>query len=142
MRPRICQPGCSGTNGSTVQGNVRDANARGSGRMTNWVRWEQTTERGVTFARGFRAAAVRCGLKTEGDDLALVVCDGTATAAGVFTTNRVKASCVTHSRRVAKMGIARAIVCNAGNANACNGAQGIRDTEEMAALAAPANGNR
>jgi glutamate N-acetyltransferase/amino-acid N-acetyltransferase len=98
--------------------------------------WKEHGESGVTFAEGFVAAGVRCGLKTEGNDLALIVCDSAATAAGVFTTNFVQASCVTHSRRVVRNGAARAILCNAGNANACNGERGDRDTHTMAELAA------
>ena len=43
--------------------------------------------------------SVRLGLKTEGDDLALIVCDQPATVAGVFTTNRVQAASVPWSRR-------------------------------------------
>jgi glutamate N-acetyltransferase/amino-acid N-acetyltransferase len=96
------------------------------------LNWEQTTEAGITHPAGFRAAAVRCGLKTEGDDLALIISDIPASVAGVFTNNQVKASCVTHSSRVAASGSARAIVANAGNANCCNGAQGDLDNSQMA----------
>lgn len=98
--------------------------------------WKQDTESGVTFAEGFVAAGVRCGLKTDGNDLALIVSDSAASVAGVFTTNRVQASCVGYSRRVVRTGRARAIVCNAGNANACNGEQGEEDTRAMAELVA------
>lgn len=104
--------------------------------MADWQQWEETKAAGVTHARGFRAAGVRCGLKTESDDLALIACDTLASVAGVFTTNRVQASSVVYSRRVAEGGQARAILCNAGNANACNGPRGMADTERMAALAA------
>lgn len=96
--------------------------------------WKQTSDAGVTFPEGFVASGVRCGLKSEGPDLALIVCDGDAPVAGVFTTNLVQASCVRYSRRVVERGIGRAIVCNAGNANACNGPQGDRDTIQMAEL--------
>ena len=96
--------------------------------------WKQTTEAGVTFPEGFVAAGVRCGLKTEGNDLALIVSDSAASVAGVFTTNRVQASCVRYSRRVVRAGSARAIICNAGNANACNGERGEHDTRYMAEI--------
>src|SRR5262245_56345597 len=96
------------------------------------VNLQETTEAGVTYAKGFRAGAARCGLKTAGDDLALILSDAPASAAGVFTTNQVKASCVTHSSAVAASGTARAIVANAGNANCCNGAQGDEANAKMA----------
>jgi glutamate N-acetyltransferase / amino-acid N-acetyltransferase len=48
----------------------------------------QTIAGGVTAPAGFRASGVACGIKTNGKpDLALIVSDGPATAAGVFTTN-------------------------------------------------------
>ncbi len=94
--------------------------------------WKQTNDAGITYPEGFVAAGVRCGLKTIGDDLALIVCDTVATAAGVFTTNRVQAACVKYSKRVARNGSARAILINAGNANACNGEQGDIDNRRMA----------
>jgi len=98
--------------------------------------WKQTTDAGVTYPEGFVASGVRCGLKSEGPDLALIVCDGDAPVAGVFTQNLVQAACVRHSRRVVASGLGRAIVCNAGNANACNGEQGDRDAAAMAEITA------
>lgn len=93
---------------------------------------------------GFRTAAVHCGLKRKSDkpDLALLVCDRVAAAAGVFTTNRVCAAPVKYSRKALAYtsGRARAVIVNAGNANACTGAQGARDAKEMAKLAALAIG--
>jgi glutamate N-acetyltransferase / amino-acid N-acetyltransferase len=100
------------------------------------VRWEQDTTQGVTYPLGFKASAVRAGLKSEGDDLALIACDDTANVAAVFTTNRVVASSVKLSRRAAAKGSARAVICNAGNANACNGLAGDEDAVRMAQLTA------
>ncbi|HZP84990.1 MAG TPA: bifunctional glutamate N-acetyltransferase/amino-acid acetyltransferase ArgJ [Chthonomonadaceae bacterium] len=94
--------------------------------------WKEQEGAGVTFPEGFVAAGVRCGLKTEGEDLALLVSDSAATVAGVFTTNRVQAACVQYSRRVARRGTARAVLINAGNANACNGEQGDTDNRTLA----------
>ena len=96
--------------------------------LTQW----KDVEAGVTYPEGFVASAVRCGLKTAGADLALLVSDTAATVAGVFTTNRVQAACVQYSRRVTRNGTARAILINAGNANACNGEQGDHDNRTMA----------
>jgi glutamate N-acetyltransferase/amino-acid N-acetyltransferase len=88
----------------------------------------------VTAARGFRAAGVAAGLKTSDDpDVALVVNDGPdATAAGVFTTNRVKAAPVRWSQQVLRAGILRAVILNSGGANACTGPQGFQDTHRTA----------
>ena len=88
----------------------------------------------VTAAKGFRASGVAAGLKTSGNpDVALVVNDGPdATAAGVFTANRVKAAPVLWSQQVLKGGVVRAVVLNSGGANACTGTQGFRDTHATA----------
>jgi glutamate N-acetyltransferase / amino-acid N-acetyltransferase len=93
--------------------------------------WKEV-DAGVTYPEGFVAAGVRCGLKTHGEDLALLVSDSACTVAGVFTTNRVQAACVQYSRRVVKSGTARAVLINAGNANACNGEQGEADNRTLA----------
>jgi glutamate N-acetyltransferase / amino-acid N-acetyltransferase len=97
----------------------------------------------VTAPKGFRAAGVAAGLKTSaGPDLALVVNDGPdATAAGVFTANKVKAAPVLWSQRVLRGGIVRAVVLNSGGANACTGPQGFQDTHATAErVAASLNG--
>jgi len=96
------------------------------------LRWQQVEGAGITYPEGFVASGVRCGLKTQGEDLALLVSESASTVAGVFTTNRVQAACVQYSRRVVKNGSARAILVNAGNANACNGEQGDRDNRTLA----------
>lgn len=86
----------------------------------------------VTAPRGFRAAGVRCGVKSSGKDLALIVSDTPATVAGMFTTNRAAAPCVRYSRHVVEAGVARAIVANSGNANAATGEEGFLDNVRMA----------
>jgi glutamate N-acetyltransferase/amino-acid N-acetyltransferase len=87
------------------------------------------------IVQGFRAGAVVAGLK-KGDvlDLALIVSDGEAAAAGVFTSNKVKAAPVILSETHVENGKARAIIANAGNANACTGAQGLNDARRTADL--------
>jgi glutamate N-acetyltransferase/amino-acid N-acetyltransferase len=92
----------------------------------------------VTAPKGFRAAAVAAGLKASGgSDVALVLNDGPdATAAGVFTANKVKAAPVLWSRQVLRAGIVRAVVLNSGGANACTGPQGFQDTHATAEHAA------
>jgi glutamate N-acetyltransferase/amino-acid N-acetyltransferase len=94
---------------------------------------------GVCFPRGFRAAGVTCGIKASGaPDLALVACDGSASAAGAFTRSRLAAAPVVLSREHLADGRARAIVVNSGNANACTGARGMQDARAMAAATAQA----
>lgn len=90
---------------------------------------------GVAAARGFQTSALSCGIKNPNAsrlDLALIHSDHPCTAAGTFTTNRVKAApvklCQNHLRR----GNLRTIVANSGNANACTGVQGVHDARTMA----------
>ncbi|MCL4503318.1 MAG: bifunctional glutamate N-acetyltransferase/amino-acid acetyltransferase ArgJ [Deltaproteobacteria bacterium] len=79
---------------------------------------------------GFRFAATAAGLKKTGAlDLALICADEPAAAAGVFTTNRVKAAPVVLSQKRLRSGRAQAILVNAGNANACTGPEGLEDAE-------------
>ncbi|HSF27107.1 MAG TPA: bifunctional glutamate N-acetyltransferase/amino-acid acetyltransferase ArgJ [Actinomycetes bacterium] len=92
----------------------------------------------VTLPQGFRATGVAAGLKHSGDpDVALVVNDGPRhDAAGVFTSNRVKAAPVMWSRQVVSDGRVDAVVLNSGGANACTGAAGFQDTHRTAERAA------
>jgi glutamate N-acetyltransferase/amino-acid N-acetyltransferase len=95
---------------------------------------------GVTGPRGFRAAAVACGIKEGRTDLALLVADEACAAAAVFTTNRAQAAPVLVSREHLASGRARAVVVNAGCANAATGAAGLADARETAELVARALG--
>src|SRR5438045_3515552 len=102
-----------------------------------------TTTGGVASARGFRAAGVSASIKASGKpDVALVVSDTPATAAAVFTLNKVQAAPVLVSKEhLAKSGgIVRAIVVNSGCANACTGDTGMADARVMAADTATAVG--
>jgi glutamate N-acetyltransferase / amino-acid N-acetyltransferase len=92
----------------------------------------------VTGPKGFRAGSAAAGLKSSGNlDVTVVVNDGPdAAAAGVFTSNRVKAAPVLWSQQVLAGGVLRAVVLNAGGANACTGARGFQDTHATAELAA------
>jgi glutamate N-acetyltransferase / amino-acid N-acetyltransferase len=94
---------------------------------------------GVTAADGVRAGAVAAGLKPSGrPDLALVTTERPAAAAAVTTTNRVKAApCLVTEEHVAD-GQASAVIINSGNANACTGAQGLRDARRTAEAVAEA----
>jgi glutamate N-acetyltransferase/amino-acid N-acetyltransferase len=94
----------------------------------------------ITFPAGFEASAVAAGIKPGRDDLALLASSGPCAAAGVFTRNRAVAAPVVVSREHLRSGQARAVVVNAGCANAATGEQGLRDAREMAACAARALG--
>jgi glutamate N-acetyltransferase/amino-acid N-acetyltransferase len=98
--------------------------------------------KGVTSPRGFRAGAVASGIKAEGLDLALVVADEACPAAAVFTTNRAQAAPVLVSREHLAAGRARAVIVNAGCANAATGEDGVRDARETCRAVAEALGAR
>ncbi|WP_118165868.1 bifunctional ornithine acetyltransferase/N-acetylglutamate synthase [Nostoc sphaeroides] len=95
--------------------------------------WQEITG-GITAPRGYQAAGITAGLKPSGlPDLALIFSEVEAIAAGVFTTSQVKAACVEYCRqRLQAKQSARAILCNAGQANAATGTQGYLDTLESA----------
>ncbi|MEY2244669.1 bifunctional glutamate N-acetyltransferase/amino-acid acetyltransferase ArgJ [Streptomyces sp. BF23-18] len=97
----------------------------------------------VTAAQGFTAAGVAAGIKQNGNpDLALVVNNGPRrAAAGVFTSNRVKAAPVLWSEQVLKSGRLDAVVLNSGGANACTGPKGFQDTHATAEKVAEALGD-
>lgn len=88
----------------------------------------------ITDPAGFRAAGVAAGLKSTGKpDVALVVNDGPQqVAAGVFTSNQVKAAPVLWSEQVLKSQELHAVVLNSGGANACTGPDGFADTHHTA----------
>ena len=98
--------------------------------MADW----QEIPGSITAPKGYRAAGITAGLKPSGlPDLALIVSEVEAIAAGVFTTSQVRAACVDYCRErlQAKAG-AHAILCNAGQANAATGALGWDDALECA----------
>ena len=86
---------------------------------------------------GFRFAGLACGIKESGrKDLALIVSERPAAAAAVFTKNRIKSPTVVSGRERVARGLIQAVVANSGNANACTGPGGLRDSEAMCAEAA------
>jgi glutamate N-acetyltransferase/amino-acid N-acetyltransferase len=104
--------------------------------MAEW----QIVEGGVTAPKGFQAAGITAGLKPSGaPDLALIYSECDAIAAGVFTTSHVRAACVDYCRqRLEARSSGRAILVNAGQANACTGNQGWVDTVDSAETLAAA----
>lgn len=93
----------------------------------------------LTSLAGLRAAGVRAGIKASGNpDVGLLVSDAPMSVAGIFTKNLFSAAPVRLSRRHLELsgGLARAVVVNSGNANACTGEDGERDAAAMAARVA------
>ena len=100
---------------------------------------------GVTAAKGFRAAGVHAGVKAgssaDKNDLAMILCDTEASAAGVYTMNRVKAAPIYVTMEHLENGSARGIIANSGNANAC-APLGHENAVKMCEAAASATGLR
>ncbi|NJM40741.1 MAG: bifunctional glutamate N-acetyltransferase/amino-acid acetyltransferase ArgJ [Anaerolineae bacterium] len=94
----------------------------------------------IPLPKGFRASGVAAGIKKNGkDDLAVVASDVDCTAAAVFTTNKVKAAPVLRGQtQMSSSTRLRAVVINAGCANACTGRQGMLNASETARVAAKA----
>jgi len=96
---------------------------------------------GVTAALGFQASGVPAGIKKSGrPDVAVLAAAIAVPAAAVYTTNAVAAAPVIVSRAHTAGGHIRAVVINAGNANACTGERGLADARAMADAAACALG--
>ena len=100
--------------------------------MADW----QVVNGGITAPKGFIAAGISAGLKSTGaKDLALILSQTDAIAAGVFTTSQVRAACVDYCRQCLQgKASARAILCNAGQANAATGEAGWQDAIASAKL--------
>jgi len=91
----------------------------------------------ITSPKGFLAGATGAGIKAKGGlDLGILCSEKPCVAAGMFTTNRVKAAPVLWSQQRIAEKKAQAIVVNAGCANACTGESGMEDAAGMAKLAA------
>ena len=92
---------------------------------------------------GFRAAAVKAGIKPSGGlDLAVLVSDRDCSAAGTFTTNRVAAAPVHWDRSLLPSRSIRGVVINSGNANAATGQLGLDNAKATAGGAAAILGCR
>ena len=91
----------------------------------------------ITSPNGFLAGATCAGLKTKGGlDLGILYSEAPCVAAGLFTTNRIKAAPVIWCQEHIANSRGQAIVVNSGCANACTGELGLADAAAMANLAA------
>ncbi|MGB8167218.1 MAG: bifunctional glutamate N-acetyltransferase/amino-acid acetyltransferase ArgJ [Chthoniobacteraceae bacterium] len=98
---------------------------------------------GITAPQGFLAGSAYCGIKAtnpDKPDIALIHSPQPTVAAATFTTNRVKAAPVRVSISHLKTDDVRAVIANAGNANACTGLTGLENAKRMAAATAAALG--
>ena len=87
----------------------------------------------MNLPSGFRFAGVASGIKVSGKkDVALIVSDDPAVAAGVYTKNIVRAASIDWNRQVTPTDQLTAVVVNSGNANACTGEEGSRNNQQMA----------
>ncbi len=94
---------------------------------------------GLKDIAGFKISAVKAGIKASGSpDLGLIVADDMAVGSAVFTQNKVCAAPVKLSKANLKKnkGYIKAVVVNAGNANACTGTLGIKNAKACATLVA------
>jgi len=99
------------------------------------------TNETITAPRGFLAAGLACGIKVSGKpDMALISCPSGATAAAVFTTNKVVSAAVQVAREHFKSRKIYAVVANSGKANACTGQKGLTNARKMCAVTAKALG--
>lgn len=90
---------------------------------------------GITAAPHFFACGIEAGIKDTGKkDLALLFCEKECSAAGAFTTNAIRASCVDWCDNLLPASLIKAVVCNSGCANACTGEKGKKDTETLAQI--------
>lgn len=90
----------------------------------------------IATPKGFAADGNHCGLKYKNHDIAWLYSMTPAQAAGVFTTNQVKAASVTYTKEILLAGKLQAVVVNSGNANACTGDEGLKNTKAMAEVTA------
>ena len=95
------------------------------------------TDKGVCAPKGFKAGGIHCGIRKNKikKDVALIVSDVDANAAAVYTTNLVKGAPLVVTKRHLENSVAKAVICNSGNANTCN-ADGEEVAEKMCQLVA------
>jgi len=94
----------------------------------------QVVKGGITYPKGIKAAGVKCGIRFNKKDLALIYSEKVADAWGTFTTNKFKAAplVVTEKNLSLSGGKLQAVLINSGIANTCTGEKGFKDAWEMA----------
>ncbi len=96
-------------------------------------------DKGVTAAKGFKAGGIHCGIRKNQSkkDLAMIKSDCLASAAAVYTQNKVYGAPITVTRNNIADGYAQAVIVNSGNANTCN-SDGVQKAELMCEIASKA----
>ena len=96
---------------------------------------------GVCAAKGFKASGEHCGIRKNKTkrDVALIVSEKRAAAAGVYTTNLLKGAPLLVTKNNISDGYAQAVICNSGNANTCN-VDGVEVAEKTCELVSKATG--
>ncbi|MCK4241596.1 MAG: bifunctional glutamate N-acetyltransferase/amino-acid acetyltransferase ArgJ, partial [Candidatus Atribacteria bacterium] len=94
----------------------------------------QAVKEGITYPKGVKAAGVKCGIRFNRKDLALIYSEKLADARGTFTTNKFKAAplVVTEKNLSLSGGKLQAVLINSGIANACSGERGLKDAWDTA----------
>ncbi len=94
----------------------------------------QVVKGGITYPKGIKASGVKCGIRFNKKDLALIYSEKVADAWGTFTTNKFKAAplVVTEKNLSLSGGKLQAVLINSGIANACTGEKGLKDAWETA----------
>jgi glutamate N-acetyltransferase/amino-acid N-acetyltransferase len=102
-----------------------------------WFRLLKNTWSSSMKIKGFSAAAVKSGIRYQDRlDLGLIYSEVPAVAAGVFTTNKVKAAPLVLDMERLGQGKAQAVIVNSGNANACTGPEGMEAAVAVSSLVA------
>ena len=91
-------------------------------------------ENSITAPEGFLASGIHCGLKKKKKDLALIYSEVPCVSAGVYTSNKVKGAPILVCKEHLENNTAQALICNSGNANTCNGDDGLGKAKKMAEL--------
>ncbi|MEF8847551.1 MAG: bifunctional glutamate N-acetyltransferase/amino-acid acetyltransferase ArgJ [Candidatus Thermoplasmatota archaeon] len=87
-------------------------------------------QKNITDVNGFKVRGCHIGIKSKRRDLAIIVSDVPASAAAVYTKNRVQAHPIILTKEHLKDGRAQAILVTSGNANACNGPEGMEGAKK------------
>ena len=95
-----------------------------------------TTPAELADVEGFKSGAAECGLKPDGPDLGVILCEDEGCGTALFSRNASRGASVQVSRPRALAGRLRAVIANAGNANCFTGEQGFEDARQMISLAA------
>ncbi len=90
----------------------------------------------ITDINGVYANGIAAGIKPGKKDLAYIYVPNAVGAAGVFTTNKFRAACVTYTQKMMRRHTVKAVIINSGNANAATGDQGVRNAKRTAQRAA------